>query len=853
MSKIFTFLPDCFNAFVRKLDNYTGGIETVPGFHGRSLLAFFVPLLVYAFIVFGPSLARDADGGIVWRGGLRAGLLLVGAVAIQLTYFLQNKWRGMAWVQLGLVVALSLAVWFFGKGFTQASGGLYRHYYGLLASIAVLIAVPLAAWLRRRKLFVLPDGIIKKFKDNFDAESVVARSGSKSGVWDVIGAFILAILRTPLHVITPIAFVVLGVSPDHLKFWAILTAAFSLILFARSSFDPERDAFFRFIHRTFLTGGSLIVTLAIVIFAVLRLAGVQYVTTILDAGSRITIFAYIVSAYALFWLYDFWVNQAILDLLGIPDRLKPKFGSVQRHGGGRIVVTADSGRNRVFEPGTLVRRIAVTAPESEKTELRREASRAEQRFRTFAIICLAVFGIVLYLTGLHLHKLKQEPALAASDVAAEEANDRFFNFNERLTSSGSEPVVLLAASGGGTRAALYTTSVLHGLSRLGKLDRLILASGVSGGSAAIAYFAVMRPRLIENDKDAWLLMRETLSAPFIDDVLAGAAEWRIVSNVRLGKLLSESFERRFLATPVADRTANSRTTFGDIEEMGLIINSSLCGAPAIKDVLGFRESVERAGGRLVITNFISNFDTGRKTGDPGWVPDMPYVVIKDPKASLFDAIALSANFPAVFSNAAVDWNGKRYWVTDGGAVENRGVISILLALIEELEKIKKKAAETGKKQDLADIRLIVADASALQTDYKSDRGLGAKFSASEKLANRLIKELCERAEALHKSISDRDGGFQVVDLPMPDAMRAAGTFGTHWMMPATVTIRDPLSNQENGGGIVLEDGEAKEIIDALFLDEYSASYITRRWPGLDAEGIVELTGEPWYRLYDGLK
>ena len=56
--------------------------------------------------------------------------------------------------------------------------------------------------------------------------------------------------------------------------------------------------------------------------------------------------------------------------------------------------------------------------------------------------------------------------------------------------------------------------------RLNKIDQLILASGVSGGSAALAYFAIHHP----SDDIAWEKMSETLSSPFIDDVLAGAAE-----------------------------------------------------------------------------------------------------------------------------------------------------------------------------------------------------------------------------------------------------------------------------------------------------------------------------------------
>lgn len=850
------YVLDRIDTFVRSVDDSFGGIKTVAWFHGRSLLAFFLPVPVYIFIVFGPSLDRNADGDIVWRGGFTAVLLLTGALFLQLIYFLQNRWRGMAWLHLGLITTLFFATWTIGKDSVQASSDLYRHYYGLLALIALLVSVPFAGFLRHRKLFTLRARDIIKFKTAFDAKHVVAKGSLKSfDIWDVIGAFILVVLRKPLHVVTPVAFVVLAVSSDHLKLWAIIALFLSLALFAMSIYDPSRDAFVRLVHRTFLSGGTLLVTLAITTLAALRLAGVDYFTTVLDTGSKLTIFSYIFSTYSLFWFYDFWINQAILDLLGKFDSFQTKSGTIQRHGGGRVaVITRINGdRKRIFEPAAFLMRIAQTAPEPMRASLQNEATRAEQRFRTFACVCLLVFAIVLFFIGAYLHHLDQSPGLTAAGVTAGSTKAPIFNLSTHLKSSGSEPVIMLAASGGGTRAALYTTAVLHGLLRLGKIDRLVLTSGVSGGSAALAYFATHRPSLLQNDEAIWHQMRETLSSPFIDDVLAGAAEWRVVSRVRIGQLLTESFKRRFLNTAVSGQETDKRTTLGEITDIGLIFNASLCGSPAIDGSSGHEASAACAGGRLMITNLSSRFDMKPASEDYGWGLDLPCEIVNDPSTSLFAAASLSANFPPVFSNAAVALDGKRFWVTDGGAVENRGIISILLVLAEALETIQTETKNLGKRQELTDIRLIVADASAFQPDYKSDRGLGAKFGASEQVANRLIRELITRVGQLHKSISGRDSGIQVVYLPMPEAMRAAGTFGTHWMMPATVTIKDPLSGDANRRGIELESGDLKELIDAMFSKEYSINYIEHRWPKLDAKRIMEETKQPWGKLEAGLK
>jgi hypothetical protein len=411
---------------------------------------------------------------------------------------------------------------------------------------------------------------------------------------------------------------------------------------------------------------------------------------------------------------------------------------------------------------------------------------------------------------------------------------------------------MLAGSGGGTRAALYTAAVLHGLARFDKLDRVVLASGVSGGSAALAYFATNRKTLLENKDESWKQMRNTLSSPFIEDVLAGAAEWRIVSNHRWGKLLEESFERRFKKWGNHDEI-ESRSNLGAISDIGLIFNTAICGISSKDRSSRKIESALEAGGRLVITNLHSSFDIKPDKDKNEWDLDIPFEVVQDPEASIFKAAALSANFPPVFSNAAVDLGDRRFWVTDGGAMENRGLLSLLLALVETLKIIRGNAIEPQKRPELSDIHIIVANAGAFDPEYKSDRRVGAKFGAPEQIANRLIKELIEKVQILHKAISGREKGIRIIRLPMPPSLRASGTFGTHWMMPATVVLDDPFSEDEDRPKVEVTGDQAKEIIDAMFSKQYSEEYIQRRWPELDAKSIIAQTKLPWNKLAAGLK
>ncbi|MBU1564008.1 MAG: patatin-like phospholipase family protein [Proteobacteria bacterium] len=838
--------------FIRFIDRWISGTRVIEKFHGRSLFAFVLPLPIYFFLVYGPSLASDS-AGTVWRGWVAA--LFVGiAIIVQLWYFFQDKYHRMAWLHFGFIFVIAGATWLLAGNAKEASGGIYRHYFLILAPIAISIAVPLA-WIlvNRVEYFRIPKEVTDKFSRWFDASKMVDQENSQlTKSRNLFGAVIVSIFRTPLEIITPGAITVIFASAEHMVFWGIFATSISLVLFILSNYDPNQDSFVRITRHLLFTGGTLLVSLAVIILALLRISGLDYVTTMLNASSKWIILSYIASTYAILWLYDFWIDQATLYLLdnGSWDTRKHS-SEMALHGGGRIVVAQKgSAENvRMFEPIAFLKRIIQIAPPDSQKELQEEVAYIEQRFQAFSYFCFALFAVILIAIGWHLHTLKQEPEFEKSPDPIQDSN-KVFKLKDKLIPLNNDPVILLAASGGGTRAALYTTAVLHGLARLDKINNVVLASGVSGGSAALAYFAINKQSLVKDNDALWQKMLETLSKPFIDDVLTGAAEWRIASGTRLGKLLTESFEQRF----AKGNDAAKRTTFGEIDDVGLILNTTLCGDSPPIESLRKKESAMKAGGRLVITNLRSQFDMNKnkESGQNGWKLDLPFEVVQVPSISLFAGASLSANFPPVFSNASIEVGDKRYWVTDGGAVENRGVIALLFALIDELETIQDEMKQSRmEKKNLAEIRIIVADASAFNPDYTSDRGVGAKLEASSKIANRLIKELIARASSLHSSISGRKNGLRVVNLPMPDAMRASGTFGTHWKMPDTIVLQDPFSGSNKG--VELNKIEILWIIDAMFSGKYSESSIHEKWPELDASFVMEMTKKQWAALQDGVK
>ncbi len=374
-------------------------------------------------------------------------------------------------------------------------------------------------------------------------------------------------------------------------------------------------------------------------------------------------------------------------------------------------------------------------------------------------------------------------------------------------SAKSDPVILIAASGGGTRAALYATSLLQGLAELDLLDNVKLVSGVSGGGAALAYFYGHRNQLLKSSRgQPWADFYNAVSKDYIVRCLQGSGERRIAGGVRLGSILDEGFQDHFF---------NGKASAIGGNEIGILFNTTVAGEVHVPksqsgDVaLWAQNNPEQArswaaGTRLIISNVL---EAAELKNDINHVSrdGLRYTTIVRPDVSLATSAALNANFPPVFSNAAVDIGRSRYWVTDGGAMDNRGLITLLYVLREALNIDGKKQAgqmETlsGKGQAISDenrdegntngdghfnfpdIHIIVADASATTFDYSPKRGFGAISGSSTKLATGLIDELEKEVVSIYSKISSANRIY-IHKLYMPLTMRARGGLGTHWMMP----------------------------------------------------------------------
>jgi hypothetical protein len=382
------------------------------------------------------------------------------------------------------------------------------------------------------------------------------------------------------------------------------------------------------------------------------------------------------------------------------------------------------------------------------------------------------------------------------------------------TQSGKRrKVILIAASGGGTRAALYAASVLRGLWELEALDDVVLFSGVSGGSTSLAYLAAHYQNLVDpKGHAAWDEYMEVMAAPFIDDALRAACEARIAWSTRTGTLLAESFERRI------GQGREPPYSLGD-SSRALIFNTTLAASSHLTQNGWSEPNPQPAGSRLILTN-LASADAFPRQGHAGALAEyLTYVVVRDPKVSVTKAAALSANFPPVFSNAGVEiGNAERHWVTDGGAADNRGIISLLYALRAALEAEKAKPlrpqGDAGNDR-VPEIHIIVAEASATSRDFTQDRGIGSKFEAAEKFASQLMVELLDDVDRLYENIAGPQRRVDLHYLAMPYVFRSRGGIGTHWRLPAVVTLRNPWVSKADAEAFTFTGETVKRMIVAL--------------------------------------
>ncbi|XHS78321.1 patatin-like phospholipase family protein [Burkholderiaceae bacterium UC74_6] len=799
--------------------------------------------------------------------------------------------RRMAW-QAGAIAVLGLALLLLPSSWTEASQLPYLHVFAVAAMglAGLALASPWLAHLafdpkthRSRRLLVPALSTTELFVND--------RRNPELSWRRIFGGLAVGVLEKPLQFLLLPSFAIMLVPERWLIYACGLGGLASALLITATTLTHRWNRLSQYVRRYFLLGIPFFVSISVILLALLRLSDVQYVSTLLNVAPFGVLFAWMVMAYALGWWFEYQVNGVLgarlLRMLGAKRGLqnglvcidvtasmpqpnpyvdrKPRY--LSEHAMGEFIVFGQT--DETDEKGVARKVPAFHAyPHLELFEaligvqaadrVHEIARRVQLYFALINLLSLLGLGLLVWHMGRADRLNTAAPVVTAQRQSS--VPDGSVDLAEQLLAqdeAGKQrpSAVIVAASGGGTRAALYAATVLEGLHEEGADSRVVLLSGVSGGGVAAAYFYGHRQALLEGHEQVcemveqsggsvspWTCFMSRMAMPFIGDVLQGASEWRIQGDQPLGMLLSESFERRLFQGEAAPE---GQLRLGASSEVGLLLNTTITGHP-LEEAPYVAATLVRApgdtslpcqqaqvpiaglaGGRLVFTNLRATQAFYMADDDMPAIR-MPFVVVNDPKVKLARAAALNANFPPVFPNARVDLREpagskadcalRSYYVTDGGATENLGLISALLALESVLP---------GKSsRPLRDIDIVLAEASALTFDYAQDRGFRAGMDQSrERLTGRLTLELLEKLKArVHPA------QIRVHDLSLPRLFRSRGGFGTHWMFPGSVGVQRPFD-------LPPADPWVQRFSKVRYSASLDKKQILQLWRGLHHEGF----------------
>lgn len=862
-------------------------------------------------------------------------LLALGSVAAAFALAHPNRvgsstgWRPFGFFLTVLVLHATIVLGL-GKGLeaTEAEYLPYLHVYPIL--LVLLFGVSVGA---KPLVAELLDGFVAKKKSLFTRQlsrTELFISPRKLTVLPKARRYyglLYAPFSHPLHLLLLPSLVAL-IAP---QVWLMefTTGAFLIgyLMLVWNGISRHWDTIVFVVERYFLQGLPLLISILVIVLGVLRIGDLHYVATLLAVAPLGAVTMIIVMSYIALWLFDFYVNRPLqmklMELLGASagqERIRYSLDSgydcmhrldivsdnrdLQIHSGSWFAVVGEIERDpgvataerdigfRVWSMMDLFDRLADSGwcqptgrdgkPSGNPPNIDSEVSYLQRRVRLYRLIMngLAFIVLVVFFGGLgYLNGENKAPLVDAYYYPEGDSPGAPFDLVERLAqqTDSHRPAILLAASGGGTRAALYTYSVLLGLHEQKALDDLVLVSGVSGGGVSLAYFAAHFDQLKsaqgEYEKSvlpaSWERYQKTMAAPFINDVLESIFELRTFWKTGWSQLLAESFSRRFYSSR---QTGTPCPTVAGSHPFGLIFNTTITGHPfddaqltarlfeGKEDQARQRFYSNLSGARLIFTNLNEGGGFPLMNDPPkslvGQDIHLPYRVVQDASVCLTQAGTLTANFPPVFPDALVSLTSgsdpkqkKHYKVTDGGATDNRGLFSLLYALQGALSRMNAS--------QIPDIHILVADASAFDYDYSdTTRGLGTALSGSkERVGNGLIDRLYkETLEMVLKS----GRTIKVHYLPMPTILRSGGGLGTHWMMPEDFKVIDPYDPAPVGLFSKAEPVDKKQffmLLDRLYTKSFPSpdplpefyDWICR--PGLKQECVsADRYAEQWQEL-----
>lgn len=147
----------------------------------------------------------------------------------------------------------------------------------------------------------------------------------------------------------------------------------------------------------------------------------------------------------------------------------------------------------------------------------------------------------------------------------------------------------------------------------------------------------------------------------------------------------------------------------------------------------------------------------------------------------------------------------RYWVTDGGAVENRGAMTLYYSIRDAFRSAPQAP------QALPPLHVVIADVSASAGRYSESFGFGSVLGAGGQLGLGLETELRAAIERLY---CDHSSEISIHEIAMPRVFRDGG-IGTHWLLPNSLSFANPAKPSETE---ILSAHDVETLVLALHND-----------------------------------
>jgi hypothetical protein len=405
-----------------------------------------------------------------------------------------------------------------------------------------------------------------------------------------------------------------------------------------------------------------------------------------------------------------------------------------------------------------------------------------RRYVTEAGVCAALGCLLLALSALSGARTAEREVWRAehSDGAALARIDA-----SQFPFPGDGPVVLVAASGGGSRAAVYTALTLdtiHNDPALRPIGAGIQAiSSVSGGSLAAAAYIAERMRRNEHaaagtpDGADWNTT-ELVEKNFLNPTLKGA----LIPGISRGDAIEQYWDQQ---VQLRGRTLgelanawqsalNGAPTGGAPFPLPLFNSCALDGHAVVISPLKFNvySKDDHKSRQLKLARLKRAYGLPTLTGLT-WVVDRDAIYGLDEwnellNPTLAQSVRASANFPFGFPLVEVDTKleysspfahgDDRIRLTDGGVLSNSGIWSLYHLMMTD--------PHVGKALKRRGVLVLIVDASRMP-EYKANRNeLSTLFGA--------IGDQAPIAQNLHRKMFDllaREYGerLEIVDVDLP--------------------------------------------------------------------------------------